>query len=85
MRPPSGIPSLSRRSKVLLGIGLVVAALLLIGPRLIDTYTNWLWFGEVGFRNVYVKVFLTRVVLFLIVTLLVGGLIWNSKIGRAHV
>ncbi|KAA0024052.1 membrane protein [Antrihabitans cavernicola] len=76
MRPPTGLPSLSRRSKVLLIVALVLAALLLIGPRFIDTYTNWLWFGEVGFRGVYVKVLLTRIALFLIVGVLVGGIVF---------
>ena len=47
----------------------------MIGPRLIDTYTNWLWFGEVGFRSVYAKVLVTRILLFLIVGAVVGIII----------
>ena len=58
---PRGFPSLSKRSRVSARLGLVVAALLLVGPRLISTYTDWLWFGEVGFRDVFTKVLLTRV------------------------
>ncbi len=76
MRPPTGLPSLSRRSRVLLVTALVIAALLLIGPRLTDAYTNWLWFGEVGFRRVYTTVLFTRIVLFLVVAVAVGALIW---------
>ncbi|MFI6428964.1 UPF0182 family protein [Rhodococcus oryzae] len=76
MRPPTGLPSLSRRSRVLLVLALVAAALLLIGPRLIDTYTNWLWFGEVGFRTVFTTVLVTRLLLFLAVALLVGGAVF---------
>ncbi len=76
MRPPSGLPSLSRRSRVLLVTALALAALLLVGPRLTDAYTNWLWFGEVGFRGVYHRVLLTRVLLFLVVTLVVAAIIW---------
>ncbi|WP_169922327.1 UPF0182 family protein, partial [Rhodococcus maanshanensis] len=76
MRPPTGLPSLSRRSRVLLILALVAAALLLIGPRLIDTYTNWLWFGEVGFRTVFTTVLVTRLLLFLAVALLVGGAVF---------
>ena len=52
MRPPTGVPSLSKRSKALLILALVVAVLLLLGPRILDTYTNWLWFGSVDFRGV---------------------------------
>ncbi|MEU0546106.1 UPF0182 family protein [Nocardia sp. NPDC005978] len=76
MRPPTGLPSLSRRSRVLLVTALALAALLLVGPRLTDAYTNWLWFGEVGFRGVYHRVLLTRVLLFLAVTVVVAAIIW---------
>ncbi|QLY33014.1 UPF0182 family protein [Nocardia huaxiensis] len=76
MRPPSGLPTLSRRSRILLVTALVLAALLLVGPRLTDAYTNWLWFGEVGFRNVFTTVLVTRIVLFLVVTLVVAAIIW---------
>ncbi|NKS47146.1 hypothetical protein GS480_00100 [Rhodococcus hoagii] len=47
MRPPAGLPSLSKRTRVLLILALIAAALLLVGPRFIDVYTDWLWFGEV--------------------------------------
>jgi uncharacterized membrane protein (UPF0182 family) len=61
---------------VLLVAAIVLAALLLLGPRLTDTYTNWLWFGEVGFRNVYLTVLRTRVLLFLVVAAFVGLVVW---------
>ena len=35
---------------LLAAVGLI--ALLLVGPRLVGAYVNWLWFGEVGFRSV---------------------------------
>ncbi|MGW5109127.1 UPF0182 family protein [Nocardia sp. NPDC004123] len=76
MRPPTGLPSLSRRSRILLVTALVLAALLLVGPRLTDAYTNWLWFGEVGFRNVYTTVLFTRILLFLVVAVVVAVIIW---------
>ncbi|MBF6842304.1 COG1615 family transporter, partial [Acinetobacter baumannii] len=76
MRPPAGLPSLSKRTRVLLILALIVAALLLIGPRFIDVYTDWLWFGEVDFRSVFTTVLLTRIVLFLVVGLVVGGIVW---------
>lgn len=76
MRPPAGLPSLSKRTRVLLVLALVAAALLLIGPRFIDVYTDWLWFGEVDFRGVFTKVLVTRIALFLIVGLVVGAIVW---------
>lgn len=80
MRPPTGLPTLSRRSRVLLLTALVLAALLLVGPRLTDAYTNWLWFGEVGFRRVYGTVLLTRILLFLVVAVAVGAVIWLAML-----
>ncbi|WP_194836154.1 UPF0182 family protein [Nocardia sp. XZ_19_369] len=76
MRPPTGLPSLSRRSRVLLLAAIALAALLLLGPRLTDTYTNWLWFGEVGFREVYLTVLVTRILLFVGVAIFVGVIVW---------
>jgi uncharacterized membrane protein (UPF0182 family) len=73
-RPPVGLPKLSRRSRILLIIGAVVLVGLITGSRLLGTYVNWLWFGEVGFRGVYSTVLLTRLALFVGVGLLVGGL-----------
>ncbi|OBA40484.1 hypothetical protein A5780_07385 [Nocardia sp. 852002-20019_SCH5090214] len=61
---------------MLLITALVIAALLLVGPRLTDAYTNWLWFGEVGFRQVFTTVLVTRLLLFLIVAIVVGALVW---------
>ncbi|MFE3541704.1 UPF0182 family protein [Nocardia sp. NPDC059177] len=78
MRPPTGLPSLSRRSRVLLVTAVVLAALLLLGPRLVDAYTNWLWFGEVGYRSVYLGVLRTRLILFVVVALLVGLVVWGA-------
>jgi hypothetical protein len=60
---------------MLLIIGGVILVGLITGSRLLGTYVNWLWFGEVGFRGVYSTVLLTRFGLFLGVGLLVGGLV----------
>ena len=50
MRPAARMPKLTRRSRILIFIALPAVVLLLIGPRLIDTYVDWLWFGELGYR-----------------------------------
>ncbi|MFC4125276.1 UPF0182 family protein [Nocardia rhizosphaerae] len=78
MRPPTGLPTLSRRSRVLLVTAVVLAALLLLGPRLTDTYTNWLWFGEVGYRSVYLGILLTRIALFAVVAVFVGLVVFAA-------
>jgi uncharacterized protein len=79
-RPPIGLPKLSRRSRILLIIAATVILLLLVGARLLDTYVDWLWFGEVGFRSVFTTMLLTRIGLFFAVGLLVGGLLAVSLI-----
>src|ERR1700761_8469869 len=76
MRPAARMPKLTRRSRILITIALAVILLLLVGPRLIDGYVDWLWFGELGYRSVFTTVLLTRLVLFVVVGLLVGGIVF---------
>jgi uncharacterized protein len=75
MRPTTRMPKLTRRSRILIVIALAVLVLLLIGPRLIDGYVDWLWFGELGYRSVFITVLRTRLVVFLVAGLLVGGIV----------
>ncbi|RJQ89300.1 UPF0182 family protein [Amycolatopsis panacis] len=78
-RPPVSL-KLSRRSRILLIIAAVIVLGLLLGVRLLDTYVDWLWFGEVQARSVFTTELLTRIVLFLVVGLLVGGALAVSLI-----
>ncbi|KRE33686.1 hypothetical protein ASG82_21685 [Mycobacterium sp. Soil538] len=78
MRPAARMPKLTRRSRVLIAIALAVVLLLLIGPRMVDTYVDWLWFGELGYRSVFTTQIVTRLVIFLVVTLLVGGVVFAA-------
>ncbi|WP_250556588.1 UPF0182 family protein [Pseudonocardia lacus] len=75
MRPPVGAPTLTRRTRILLIVAGILVLLLLGGSRLISFYVDWLWFGEVGFRDVFTTVLFTHIVLFLIGGLLIGGLV----------
>ncbi len=76
MRPGARMPKLTRRSRILIGVALAVVVLLLVGPRLIDAYVDWLWFGELGYRSVFSTVLITRLVVFLAAGLLVGSIIF---------
>ncbi len=76
MRPAARMPKLTRRSRVLITTAVAVVAVLLFGPKLIDTYVNWLWFGELGFRSVFTTVVLTRLVIFLVVALVVAAIVF---------
>lgn len=76
VRPPARMPALSRRGRSLLILAAVMVGLLLIGPRFIDAYVDWLWFGELGFRSVFSTVLLTRLAVFLVAGLLVGAIVF---------
>ncbi|CAN5285365.1 UPF0182 family protein [soil metagenome] len=76
MRPAARMPKLTRRSRFLIAIALVAVVLLLVGPRFVDTYVDWLWFGELGYRSVFTTVLFTRTVTFLVVALLVGAIVF---------
>lgn len=74
-RPPVAVPTLSRRGRILIITGAVLLVLLIVGSRLIDTYVDWLWFGEVGFRSVFTTVLFTRLLQMLIIGVVIGGLL----------
>ncbi|GAA2811152.1 UPF0182 family protein [Saccharopolyspora taberi] len=75
MRPPVSMPKLSRRSRILLILGGVVLVALLAGSRLLGTYVDWLWFGEVGKRQVFTTQVLSRAGLGVAVGAFVGGVL----------
>nr|MDT0526908.1 UPF0182 family protein [Streptomyces sp. DSM 41633] len=70
------MPKLTRRSRVLIGLALVAVLALLIGPRVVDGYVDWLWFGELGYRSVFTTVLATRLIVFLVVGLLIGVVVF---------
>jgi uncharacterized protein len=72
------MPKLTRRSRILIAVALAVVVLLLVGPRLIDAYVNWLWFGELGYRSVFTTVLVTRLIVFLVVSLLIGAIVFGG-------
>lgn len=72
------MPKLTRRSRILIGLALAVVVLLLVGPRFIDAYVDWLWFGELGYRSVFTTVLGTRIVVFLVAGLLVGAIVFGG-------
>ncbi len=59
-----------RRARWLFWIAGIVVFIL--GPTLARWYTDWLWFGEVGYLRVFWVPFLSRI----LVTVVVGGALW---------
>lgn len=78
MRPAAKMPKLTRRSRVLIAVSLAAVLLLLIGPRFIDTYVDWLWFGELGYRSVFTTQVMTRIIIFLVVTVFIAGVVFAA-------
>src|SRR6478672_11290684 len=80
MQPSDRMWALPRRARITIIVTVALVALLVIGPRLVVGYTDWLWFGEVGYRRVWGTVLVTRLILFTAVTLLVGAVIFASTV-----
>jgi uncharacterized protein len=63
----------ARRSRIPL---LVLLAFLFLGlPSLVEFYTDWLWFGEVGYQHVFARILSTKTGLALAVVALTFGFI----------
>lgn len=78
MRPAARMPKLTQRSRILIGAALTAVVLLLIGPRFIDAYVDWLWFGELGYRSVFTTVLVTRLIVFVVAALVVGLVVYGA-------
>ncbi len=75
MRPEMPSIHVSRRGKIVIGVLIALFVLLSLLGSLVSVYTNWLWFGEVGYRKVFSTILLTKIVLFLIVGVLLAVII----------
>ena len=76
MRPPVGLPTMSKRAKRVLIALVSLAVLAILWFQFVGIYVDWLWFGEVGFREVFTTQALSRIVLFLIAAVGGGGLVF---------
>ncbi|WP_096303231.1 UPF0182 family protein [Jatrophihabitans sp. GAS493] len=75
MRPPIPAVSLSRRGKIIISVVVLVFLLLTLANSFVGVYIDWLWFGEVGYRSVYKKIFFTRATLVVVFGLLMAAAI----------
>ncbi len=58
--------------RVRLAFWLTAALLFVVGPTAARWYTDWLWFGELGYLRVYWVPLLSRIA----VTAAVGAAVW---------
>ncbi|WP_165165421.1 UPF0182 family protein [Corynebacterium qintianiae] len=56
----------------------IIGLILFLVPLAVGIYTDWLWFGDLGFRGVFSKVIITRVVLFLVFAFLGGAVAYAA-------
>jgi len=80
MRPEMPSIRVSRRGKITIGVLVSLFILLTLFGSLVRVYTNWLWFGELGFRGTFSTILWTRVVLFLSFGLLMAVIIGANLI-----
>ncbi|WP_180965606.1 UPF0182 family protein [Corynebacterium xerosis] len=57
---------------------MILAILALLVPVIVNVYVDFQWFGEVGFRGVFAKTWVTRVILFFLIGALVGVIVFLS-------
>jgi uncharacterized membrane protein (UPF0182 family) len=72
------MPKLTRRSRILIAIALTIALLFLVSGPLVNTYVDWLWFGELGYRSVFSTVLVTKLVVFLVGGLVIGAVVFGA-------
>jgi uncharacterized membrane protein (UPF0182 family) len=69
MRSP--LPRVSRRGKVTIAVVAAALIVLIFLDQIVSVWTDWLWYTEVGYTNVYGGVLRAKITLFLIFAVLV--------------
>lgn len=77
-RESFGLPQLPRAGRLALVVFGVLLAVFVAVSILVGVYLDWLWFGEVGFRQVWLTVLGSRLVLFTAITILIGASIFAA-------
>ncbi|WP_247660396.1 UPF0182 family protein [Micromonospora sp. D75] len=76
----SPLPRMSRRGRVTIGVLIGVFVLFTLLGWGVNAWTDWLWFNEVRYTQVFTGVLATRLLLFLVVgvgmALIVAGNLW---------
>src|SRR5690349_2015716 len=70
MRTP--LNRVSRRGRITVIVLAIVFLLFTLLDRVVDAWTDWLWFSEVKYTQVFTGVLVTRLVLFLLFGLGMG-------------
>src|SRR5690606_27095813 len=73
MRSP--LPKVSRRGKVTIAVVGAALLVLIFLDQFVSLWTDWLWYSEVGYTAVFGGLLRTKILLFLIFGLLVGGIV----------
>ena len=76
MRSP--LPRVSRRGRVTIVVLAVVLLVFMFADRIVNLWTDWLWFGEVGYTSVFTGVLRTRLLLFLIFGVVMAGIVFGN-------
>jgi uncharacterized protein len=69
------LPRVSRRGKVTIAVVSVALLLLIFADRIVDLWADWLWFGEVGYPSVFGGLLRTKIWMFVLFGIGVGGFI----------
>ena len=76
----SPLPRMSRRGRVTIGVLIGVFVLFTLVGWGVNAWTDWLWFDEVRYTQVFTGVLATRLLLFLVIGLgmaaIIGGNLW---------
>ena len=69
------ISRVSRRGRVTIAVLAVVFLLFTLFDRIIGTWTNWLWFKELNYTEVFSTVLRTRLIMFAVIGVAVAAVV----------